>query len=546
MGLYYDRPRRRVRLPNVRRIQFGWFLAMTGGAASTVGFLVYAYGVGGAGLVAVYVVLKTVPGVVIAPLVMASAPRLGIDRLLSVTTAARALLAGLAAAVVATGGPAWVVIALAGLGAALGGTYRPLQAAALPWLVRTPAELTTANVTAPVMENAASLIGPVVAALMLIFSDAASVLAVCAGLLAAAALALGRLSIPEEAAGVHSEGRVLSKARSGMAALAAITPSAGVPVLVFTQTLARGALLVLVVVLALDVLAVGQDAVGWLNAMTGIGGLLGAAVAAATIRLTRLGRSFVVGVALWGLPLALVAALPTPPVAYLALIVVGVGNSVEDAGVVTLVPRAVGPRLAGPALGAAELLVFAGLGTGSALAAVLIDAAGTRSAFAIVGDAVAVLAVAYAWHFTKLDRRLPAPGPELDLLRGLSMMAPLPFVVVEHLASSLEPRDYEPAEVVLREGDHGDRFHLIASGVASVSVRGNRRPVVSRGDGFGEIALLRDVPRTATVTAAEPLHTLTLTREAFLTAVAANTLSAAAADVLVGTRLTADVADPPP
>jgi MFS family permease len=280
--------------------------------------------------------------------------------------------------------------------------------------------------------------------------------------------------------------------------------------------------------------------VGWLTALTGLGGLVGAAVAAATVRVTRLGRSFLVGVALWGLPLLLLAVAPHVWAAVLAFLLIGVGNTVEDAGLFILVPRAVGQRLAGQALGALELVGFLGLGSGSALVAVLVDVAGPRRTFLVLGAVVVVSVGAYARRFVRLDRALPAPGPELDLLRGLAMFAPLPLVVVEHLATSLQSLDFATGEVVLREGEDGDRFHVIASGTARVSVAGAGRPALGRGDGFGEIALLHDVPRTATVVAAEPLTTLAMPRAAFLDAVSGNRVSASAAGSLADTRLASD------
>ena len=87
--------------------------------------------------------------------------------------------------------------------------------------------------------------------------------------------------------------------------------------------------LMLVVVLALDVLDIGESAVGWMHASMALGGLVGGAVAASVVTSTRLGRGFVAGVALWGAPLIVLALVPTPLVAFVALGIVGIGNAVE-------------------------------------------------------------------------------------------------------------------------------------------------------------------------------------------------------------------------
>jgi CRP-like cAMP-binding protein len=138
---------------------------------------------------------------------------------------------------------------------------------------------------------------------------------------------------------------------------------------------------------------------------------------------------------------------------------------------------------------------------------------------------------------------MPAPGPEVGLLRNLPMFAPLPLAVTDLLAAELEPRQFPAGTVVIREGEAGDHFHLIVDGSAAVSVQGAPRPSLQRGDCFGEIALLRDIPRTATVTAEQPLRTLALGREEFLTAVTGNPASKAAVNALAAQRLSTDPPD---
>ena len=138
---------------------------------------------------------------------------------------------------------------------------------------------------------------------------------------------------------------------------------------------------------------------------------------------------------------------------------------------------------------------------------------------------------------------MPAPGPEAGLLVRLPMFAPLPLAVTELLAAETEPRRFPAGTVVIREGEPGDHFYLIVEGSAAVTVRGAPRPSLGRGDCFGEIALLRDTPRTATVTAEQPLRTLALGRQEFLTAVTGNPASKTAAGALAAQRLSTDTPD---
>lgn len=140
-------------------------------------------------------------------------------------------------------------------------------------------------------------------------------------------------------------------AAGGLAEFVRMAPPGCVAILAFAQTLLRGALVVLIAVLAVHVLALGGSAVGWLTAAFGVSGLAGGALAAAAVRITRLGRSFIAGMLVWGLPLAFLALRPAAALAYLSLAVVGIGNAVVDVSAFTLVTRLAGPRTAGPVAG---------------------------------------------------------------------------------------------------------------------------------------------------------------------------------------------------
>lgn len=530
-----------LRLPDVRRLELGWGLCLVGEFASTIALFVYAFDEGGATLVAIYGVARAAPGAVVTPALLSLTYRVPVDRLLRATTGARAALVALAGAAAALHAPPAVVLTLASISASMTGTFRPAQATALPWLARTPAELTAANVAATMSENTAALVGPALAGVTLAVANAATALAVAAAFLAAAFLALWRLRVPAHAQAAHGTASrgPLRDAAAGAVSLARIARPAGYAVLAFAQTFVRGALLVLIVVVALDVLSLGHGAVGWLNAAIGAGGLVGGVLAARLAHLTRLGRCFVLGVALWGLPLVALGAISTPAAAYVALVIVGGGNAVEDAGMFTLLPRLVGNRNAAPAMGAIELVAFAGLCAGSAAAPAISDWLGPRGALVAIGATLAVLAVAYLPRFVQIDRTTPAPGPEIALLRGLAMFAPLPVATVDQLATALERHEYQPGETVMREGERGDGFHIVVSGRAHVTVHARSVRDLERGECFGEIALLRDVPRTATVTATETLHTFALARADFLPAVTGNQISAQAAQDLADERLAA-------
>ena len=529
-----------LRLPDVRRIELGWGASVIGELAGQVTVVVYAFDEGGAPLVAAYIASRTLVSMAVTLGIAGVSGRVQPGLLLRRVTELRAVLLACAALTAALHGTPVGVITLAAASSSLAGTYRPLQVAILPWLVRTPAELTSANAIAAILENSGALAGPLLAGGLLVVAAVPLPMALAAAFLGLAALSLHGLAVPDgprsAAKGVT---RVARDAADGLAELARVAPPGGAAILVFAQTFVRGALVVVIPVLAVKTLLLDQSAVGWLTAAIGAGGLVGGAVATAFVPVTRLGRAFVTGLLLWGLPLAWLALTPSEAVAYLALVVVGIGNAVEDVGLFTLVARSASPRSGGRVLGATEFMAQTGLGAGAVAAPPLLNAFDVRGTLALLGGGLTVLAVAHLRRFIRLDAAMPAPGQEVELLRRLAMFEPLPLAVIELLATDLEPHEFAAGTPAVREGEDGDLFHLIVAGYATVTVQGKPRASLGPGDCFGEIALLRDIPRIATVVADEPLRTVALQREAFLVAIMSNGMSSVAADALVDQRLMA-------
>lgn len=532
-----------LQLPDVRRIELGWGASVVGELAGQVTLVVYSFDKGGAPLVAAYVATRTLLSMVVTLGIAGLSSGTRTSLLLRRITGLRAALLTLAALTAALSWDPAAVIALAAASSSLAGTYRPLQVAVLPWLVRTPAELTSANAVAAVLENSGALAGPLLAGGLLVFATPPLPMVLAAGFVGLAALSLRGLVVPEmprsaaQSSAVKSVVQVARAAGHGLAELARVAPPGGVAILGFAQTFVRGALVVLIAVLAVKTLALGQSAVGWLTAAIGAGGLVGGAAATALVHITRLGRTFVAGLLLWGLPLVWLAFTPSAAVAYLALVVVGVGNAIEDVAGFTLIARCAGPHSAGRVLGATEFVFQAGLGIGAVAAPLLLHTLGVRGTLGLLGGGLTVLTVAHVRRFARFDMTMPAPGEEVGLLRRLAMFAPLPLAVIELLATDLKPHDFAPGTAAVREGEAGDLFYLIVAGSATVNVGGKPGPSLGAGDCFGEIALLRNIPRVATVVADQPMRTLALEREAFLVAIASNGMSGAAADALVDHRL---------
>jgi CRP-like cAMP-binding protein len=169
----------------------------------------------------------------------------------------------------------------------------------------------------------------------------------------------------------------------------------------------------------------------------------------------------------------------------------------------------------------------------------LIAELGIRGTLVATGLLLPLLAIGFWPRLRAIDRSAVVPERELELLAALPLFSPLPVTTLEKLASRLESQRVSPGADVVTQGDSGERFYVIADGDVDVTHDGTHVQTLGPGGYFGEIALLHDVPRTATVTARTELLLYSLEREAFLAAVTGHPEAAAAADAAARARLEA-------
>jgi hypothetical protein len=307
------------------------------------------------------------------------------------------------------------------------------------------------------------------------------------------------------------------------------------------QTLTRGALNVLLVVVAIDLLEAGDEGVGWLNAAIGAGGVLGGLSAFGAVRGGRLGAGLGLGVALFGAPLMFLGLVPELAAAVVLLGVIGLGNALIDACGFTLLARLTDEAVLARMFAGFEALLTLGVAVGGLLAPLAVDALGLRDALVTVG-LLAPLAVAAGWRaLRRLDALMAVRDADIDVLREIPLLRALPVATIEQLGSRLVREEFAPGEIVFEQGEVGEHFYAVESGNAEVLHDGRHVGLLGRGEYFGEIALLRDGPRTATVRAApgSPLRVGALPRFAFLTAVTGYPASAAAGERLASQRIDA-------
>jgi predicted MFS family arabinose efflux permease len=520
---------------DLRRLQLAWAGFYVSEWTSFVALSIYAYDVGGAGAVGLLGLVRMVPSVLGVLGGTALADRTKRERVLLGIHLARATTMGATAFVLAVGGPTTVVFLLAALTAVAGAAYRPSHLAVVPTLARTPHELVATNVSASTFEGIAVLVGPALAGILLTFSGVAVVLAVSAGIALLAALQAAGLS-PGPHLPAAGQGAV-ADALAGARALAGEPGPRLVIGLFASQALVRGILNVMLVVASFRLLDSGESGVGFLNAAFGAGGLVGGLAGLGLVGLRRLARPFAAGLVLWGAPLALVGAWPHEAWALTCLAVVGAGNAVLDVSGFTMIQRGIDDAVLARVFGVFEILVVTAVGVGSILGSLLVDQLGVRAALAIAGCLLPFLAAVSYRRLRALDASADVPRRELDILVPVPLFSPLPVTTLERLAAHLRHESSARGTEIVREGDEGALFYVIASGTVEVVQGGRHVATLGPGDYFGEIALLRDVPRVATCRAETDVELYSLERRRFVSAVSGHKTSSARAESVASARL---------
>jgi MFS family permease len=492
---------------NLRRLNGSFVGSVVGESALMVSVSVYAYREGGAALVGVLTVVQFVAMALVVPFTAALADRVGRRAVLVGSEAIRAVATIVIVGVTAADGPPMAVYVSVTVAAMSTGTIPPVRAALLPRLTNHPGELAASNVTTSLIQSVGTFVGPACGAVVLLWSDLSAVFAATSLTFVWAAVAAMRVqSFERDRSAARREGAARQFRPTGEGAGAgfrSIARSRDLRVIVglyCAQTVASGASVVFGVAIALDLLDLGESGVGMLEALTGLGGLAGGLVALVLARGGRPARGFGVGVVLWSAPLLAVTASPTVAAAVVMMFILGVANSVVDVNASTILHRVVPDAVMGRVFGALESLVIATMALGALAMPLLITWIGIRSGLAVLGGSVAAVALLGFRALGRIDRTVLAPEG-VELLRGVPILAALPPAVLEQLARSSMLVRVPAGHVVCAEGEHGDRFYVIESGNVDVTIRGEHVRSLAAGDSFGEIALLRDIPRTATVTA---------------------------------------------
>jgi len=514
----------------LRRLNLALAGSLVGDWAYTTAVAVWAYDVGGAAAVGIWSTIRLALMAVVAPFGSALADRMSRKTLMVVCDLVRAVLVVAAAALVEWDGPVAAVYVLATLAPMFGTAFRPAQLALTPSLVENPQELTAANGVGSTLESLAFFVGPAIAGFLLAVADVATVFvlnattfvlsaALVAGIRVASTAGPAPVGPAPDAPHEPPEPKVgfLSEAMEGFRVVRRSADLLLVFVIYSAQTVVAGASFVFGVAIAFDLTDLGASGLGWLDSTLGVGAILGGLLAIGLATRKRLASDFGWGVIFWALPLLLISIWPTAAAAFLAMAVIGAANPIVDINANTIIQRIAPDAVLGRVFGALESCLIATMALGALAMPALIAGPGLRWGLVILAVPIVAIGLAAMPHLRKLDRSVSEPEG-VELLGSTPLFAPLARPLLESVAARMVRVEVPAGQAVVREGDVGDRFYVIESGSLAATFEGRPLSTMGPGDCFGEIALLRDVPRTATVTAVEDSVLQAVEREDFLAA----------------------------
>jgi len=507
--------------------------------------------VGGARIIP-YIVLSVPAGIV--------ADRFDRRIILLVTDVARGLIMVALTLVVMVDGPLIAIVLLAILATCFSAFFNPAMGTYLPMLARDERELGPANSAFATLGEISFIVGPALAGILIAMAGLELAFAINAVTFAIIAIAL--LGLPSgkpgtqpmaaagpevavadagpvadaadaaDAVGPTDIGVASPVAESAPAASATVStltirdilrPVAGLVSLDLVSGFMFGGISVLTVLLAVDRLGAGEETTGFLNAAIGVGGVLGAVGSGAIVLRPNLGPPLLLGAGVLGAGFIILGAVDVLSLSLVAMVVVSGGALLSGVVSTTVFQRVVPDAIRGRTLGVMETIGTLAYAAGAFLLPTLVTQVGYLEVLGVGGILIIISAViAFVLLGPSLRR---ATDPATEVLRRVSrlpLFAGVPPSALEAAAARLDPMDVTAGTVVIRQGDPADRFFLIESGSFAVDQADpatgevRRLRVMGPDDVFGELGLMRQAPRSATVTAEADGRLLVLDGPEFL------------------------------
>lgn len=527
------------------RLLIGAFLVdSVGGWAYNIVLIVYIFDrTGSTAWIAATTAAGWVPRLLVSTWAGALADRYERTKVMVVSALSSFVVMAVLAAVVVRDGPVLLVLLLSAVTAACASLYRPAASGVLPDVVPEK-ELVTANALFALLENLVVVVGPALGGLMLLGGSPAVAMVVNALSFLLAAMLVLRIRTQSRGGGAEEGTGLGAQVVDGLRALRAEPVALTLVLFCALDSAVYGASTVLYVPISQQ-LGTGSDGYSYLLVGQALGGVL---VASLVDRLTRSGRLapvIVGGMWVLALPTALTVFAHTPPVGFLLQVVAGGGMIVVDVLAITALQRDLPRAVLSRVFGVLDTAVLAGTIGASVLTSALLHAVSLHTTLVVVGVGFAVVTVLGIRPLLRADRvavaGLAALAPRIALLQVLDLFAAAPRTTLEQLARAVEQVQVAADQDVVREGDAADALYVLIDGEVDVTARGEgatAQPLRTMGPRsyFGEIGLLRGVPRTATVRTIEPSLLWRISGEDFLAAVEAGTASVSLLKV-AGARL---------
>ena len=515
----------------LRRLLAAFFLFVLVELGTWLTILVWAHDVGGPGFVGVVAAVQLVIAAAAAPVLASIGDRLPRSRALSLSYLGMAGLTTVTGAALLADAHPLIVLALASLVSAAFSVGRPIHASLIPDLADEPADAVAANVVSSTLEGAGGFAGPALAGLMLVWTVPGVVfLVLMAGVALGSVLVAGMGRVSRAGAlQAESDGGILAAFKL----LARTRSQRYVVILGAVSAVAVGALDILAVVLAIDVLGLGDSGAGYTVSLLGLGGLLGGLVAASMVG-RRLAPVLVAAAAVRG---GALLVLGLQPGWVLLLVASGAGFSVVDVGVRTLLQRLTAPDVMSRTFGVLEGLGLAGLAVGSLAAAGLVATVGVQTALLGFGALLPVTVLVGYKIFASADREADVPTDVIRALGSVALFGLLAPPTLEMMARRSRIVQFETGGTIIQEGEHSRHVLAIVEGALDVEKGGRFLARLGAGDVVGEIAALHDVGRTATVTARSDVKAISIPGDAFVSAVRGETDAWSLSSSVAGRRL---------
>jgi MFS family permease len=508
-----------------------------------VAMLVFAYANGGATAAGVVSLVLLVPTALFAPFAGALIDRYGASGTLVGGYTVQAFAMGATAVTLLVGAPPVASYLLGAVTATVLTVTHPAHAVMSPGIARTTEQLVALNAITGWILSVGLIIAPAVAGLILEVSTPGAVYALGALCLAGAAVVVFPLrGLVPPLARPETERRRPGPIRElgeGARALTGEAATREVLLVLAATFLMVGAFDVLAVVLAVGVLGLGGSGAGYLTALHGAGAVIGAGTSFALIGRARIMPLLLSAAFLGGAGFVVLGIATVLPVALVVATVAGISRSLLEVSAATLLQRVTPTALLARVFAFKEGLAMAAWGLGSIMVPGLIALGGVRLALIGTGAIVPIIVLTRFSRLLHIDAVATVPVVAIALLRSMRIFRALPVPALEGIARGVIDVPVAGGASIVTQGEPGDRYYAIADGTVEVTIDGRLVATLDRGEGFGEIALLRETPRTASVTAKTDALLLAIEREPFLVAVIGHAESEARLTAIVDERLPA-------